>query len=611
MTEVAVEISQAMDNAVNDAVGSYRDLINEAFISPIRSAVVVDDEFPTLDGFLVDREAAAIKPYAGRALDIINFCRNRLPYPWIVDIHDGRNISFDGEALTATHFDHTDLLVLDYHLNGNEGGAERALSLLRKLSSNEHFNLVIVYTNNDISETLKQIALALSCDSVFSSFFSNVSHKYLARVILKWEETHGDVLSELTESIDRLTLVKAVTKGEYWLKQFERLDEFRVFCDVLTLAPDGLRFNGVDMLKYVLGEKFKLLKEQMSVVNFGLVETGELNAPDGRVVNWVRVDSLFVTVVNKTDVAPDQFADCLVTAIEAWDPSPHRLILSRMRGEVSRRGIMVEQEVLKNPYLQAAWLSDIFKRENSELRTNVRRNVSRHWESLGSKVEPGVLRFAEKVGQYLADNDVEVSKYCETYIMSNTEKIALHVNNYVCSKPVEGHHLSTGHVFSLGKDEYWICLTPACDLEPREDVSGGNKHLGTWKPFKAAQIVPMPDCIPALKNATRGNHLFLSIGETEPVAFTFLPNAGSEHSETPTLRWQQFYARDQGKFDNQSNFFNVARSLVTEKGLAFEEQVALVIAHVRYEYALHLLHRLGSHLSRVGLDFVKPVEAEG
>ncbi len=90
MTEVAVMISQAMDNAVNAAAFSYRDLINEAFIAPIRSAVVVDDEFPTLDEFLNDKEAAGRKKYADRAREIICFCRNRTPYPWIVDVHDGK-----------------------------------------------------------------------------------------------------------------------------------------------------------------------------------------------------------------------------------------------------------------------------------------------------------------------------------------------------------------------------------------------------------------------------------------------------------------------------------------------------------------------------------------
>jgi len=606
MTEGAVMVSQAMDDAVNAAVFSYRDLINEAFIVPIRSAVVVDDEFPTLDEFLTDSQAAEKKPHAERAKDIIGFCRNRTPYPWIVDVHDGKNITIDGEVRSATHFDHTDLLVLDYHLNGDYEGGERAISLLRKLAGNEHFNLVIVYTNNDIALTVREIGLALSCFARYEENFPVLRNRHLSNVISDWEATEPKILKILVDSVDNLALIKALALGSENLKGFEDDQDFGLFCSLLDKCE--AKFNRIDMLKYVLGEKVKSLKGEMSEWDYGLVEAGEIAGEDGRAVNWIRVDSLFVTVIKKSEVSPMQFTDCLIAAIEAWDPSPHRLILSRMRGEISRRGIIVEKEVLKNPYLQEAWLKDIFDRDNLELRTSVRRNVVRHWESLGGKVEPAVLKFAEQLGRYFADNNIESSRYSDPAICSDVEKVALHVNNFVCSKPIEGHHLFTGHVFTVG-DEYWICLTPACDLEPRED-SNANGHLGAWKPFKAAQLIPMPSYDKALENATRGNHLFLSIDNADPIAFTFSTDPGSEQSVTPTLRWQQFYAKNQGKFSDNSNVFRVARSADNKGSLEFSEHDGKVVAHVRYEYALHLLHRLGSHLSRVGLDFVRPEAAE-
>lgn len=599
-------ISQAMDDAVNAAAFSYRDLINEAFIVPIRSAVVVDDEFPTLDEFLSDSEAAAKKPHAERAKDIISFCRNRTPYPWIVDVHDGKNITIDGEVRSATHFDHTDLLVLDYHLNGDNEGGERAISLLRKLSGNEHFNLVIVYTNNDIADTVREIGLALTSCSMSEKCFPVLNNRYLSGVILDWEATESNIFKLLIHSIDRLALIKAIALGEGSLSGFESDEDFGLFCSLLDKS--AARFNRIDMLKYVLGEKVKSLRSEMSDSDYGLVEAGEMAGSDGRAVNWIRVDSLFVTVIKKSEVSPNQFTECLITAIEAWDPSPHRLILSRMRGEISRRGIIVEKEVLKNPYLQAAWLKDIFDSDQFQLRTSVKRNIARHWESLGGKVEPGVLRFAEQLGHYFTDNNIVSSRYSDPAISSDVEKIALHVNNFVCSKPVAGYHLFTGHVFVV-EDEYWICLTPACDLEPREGASD-NGHLGTWKPFKAAQLIPMPNYDKALENATRGNHLFLSIDNKDPIAFTFLTDPGAEQSVTPTLRWQQFYAKNQGKFIDHSNVFRVARSADNEGTLGFSEHDGKVVAHVRYEYALHLLHRLGSHLSRVGLDFIRPSVAE-
>lgn len=219
-----------------------------------------------------------------------------------------------------------------------------------------------------------------------------------------------------------------------------------------------------------------------------------------------------------------------------------------------------------------------------------------------------MLKFAEQLGHYFAENKIESSRYSDPTISSDVEKVALHVNNFVCSKPVDGHHLFTGHVFVVG-EEYWICLTPACDLEPRED-SSDDGHLGAWRPFKAAQLIPMPKYDQALENATRGNHLFLSIHNKEPIAFTFSTDPGSEQSVTPTLRWQQFYAKNQGKFLDHSSVFRVARSADNNGSLEFSEHDGEVVAHVRYEYALHLLHRLGSHLSRVGLDFVRPQVAK-
>lgn len=493
---------------------------------------------------------------------------------------------------------------MDYHLNGDAGGGERAISLLRSLSGNEHFNLVIVYTNNDVSETVREIGLSLTSLHSLELLLPEPKGRHIPNILLEWEETAPNVLSEMLLSIDRLALVKILERGIVGLNQIEEFPDFKLLCEIIASAP--VKFKPKDMVKYVLREKIKSVKDELSTRNFGTVEIDEVLSDDGQSVNWIRVDSLFVTVIKKSAISPDQFAERLIDAIQGWDPSPHRLILSRMRGEISKRGIMVEQEVLKNPYLQVAWLKDVFSRESAELRTNVRRNVTRHWEGLGSKIESGVLDFAERVGRYFVDNNVEVSRYSHPDIIADLQKTALHVNSYVCSKPVEGYHLSTGHVFTVD-GEYWICLTPACDLEPRSEIAGSNRHLGSWIPFKAAQIIPMKDAQSALENATRGNHLFLSIkDEGEPAAFTFTSDPGGEQSITPTLRWQQFYACDQGKFLNCTTRLKFARSLVGKDGLEFKEAEGEVVAHVRYEYALHLLHRLGNHLSRVGLDFVRP-----
>lgn len=575
---------------------TYMDFIDEVFISPIRTAVVVDDEFPTLDEFLLNPVAAAEKRHAKRARDIITFCRARRPYPWIVDIHDGQNISLINESKSVTHFDHTDLLVLDYHLTGDHQGGDLAVNILKRLALNDHFNLVIIYTDNDVSNTLREVGLSL-CSKERAEFFCGVTVSTRAEQFFQdWVDSEDEIVQQLMGSIDSLAFVKAMYMNDLDLSSCFKLEQFSAFKALLDSR--GAKCSPVDILRIVLRYKLNEFGAAMSIDNYGHIDLDEKpDSADAAAVNWLRADSLFLTVIKKSEVSPEHFSTKLVAAIASWDPSPHRLIITKMRAEISKRGVMVEKEVLQNPYLQAAWLKELFNVESAELRTNVRRNVAKHWDSLGARVEPSVVEFAEQLGDFLSANGITHERFQnKAYFTSNL--MALHVNHHVCSKSVEGHHLFTGHVFKVF-DEYWVCLTPACDMEPGRNVGKGvNKDLGAWKPFKAAKIEPLKDFTSALANANRGHHLFLNVDNSQPVAFSFSPDS------EPTLKWQQYYAANQGFFESGTNKFKLVLGKDVEGELKFEECVAEVVAQLRYEYALHLLHRLGSHLSRVGLEFI-------
>ena len=68
-----------------------------------------------------------------------------------MDIHDGADVSAENEVATATHLHQCDLLVLDYVLDkGKSSDGTRAIEILRGLMSNNHFNLVIIYTNEKL-----------------------------------------------------------------------------------------------------------------------------------------------------------------------------------------------------------------------------------------------------------------------------------------------------------------------------------------------------------------------------------------------------------------------------------------------------------------------------
>lgn len=136
----------------------YEQFIQEAFIDPIRSVLIIDDEYPTieqiLDSLINDRD---IKEYENPAsiLSVINGFRKDNPAR-IVDIHDG--LPNEKEEL-ANHLHQSDLLILDYELHGDKG--EQSVQIVNRVLENNHFNLIVIHTSSEPTEPFESILLSL------------------------------------------------------------------------------------------------------------------------------------------------------------------------------------------------------------------------------------------------------------------------------------------------------------------------------------------------------------------------------------------------------------------------------------------------------------------
>ena len=150
----------------------YRDLIRDVYIDPIRTVVVIDDEFPSLDGLIAEKwdgekGRGGTEENAEKVKNILAACR-RKDRRWLVDVHDGKKISTDDDQCIASHLHQSDLMILDYHLEGNEGSGDKAIAILKELAANDHFNMVIIYTKGyendagDLDRVIGEIALGLS-----------------------------------------------------------------------------------------------------------------------------------------------------------------------------------------------------------------------------------------------------------------------------------------------------------------------------------------------------------------------------------------------------------------------------------------------------------------
>ena len=132
----------------------YCGFIKEAFVDPIRSILIVDDDYPTYDEILApqsdensDNSKKSWHRNPEQIRGVVRRFRENDP-PLLVDIHDGRNVAAKDEQTVATHLHQSDLLILDYVLDKSRpNDGTLAIEILRKLMSNDHFNLVVVYTN--------------------------------------------------------------------------------------------------------------------------------------------------------------------------------------------------------------------------------------------------------------------------------------------------------------------------------------------------------------------------------------------------------------------------------------------------------------------------------
>jgi CheY-like chemotaxis protein len=591
----------------------YRDLIQEVFIKPIRSVLIVDDEFPTLDRMLADtlpgkesREKGRpiIPENADRVLKLLNYCREK-DRNWLVDVHDGKDLRSSEEANLITHLHQSDLLVLDYKLDGDEADAGKAISILRSLAKNDHFNLVVVYTQDRSSSVFKSIVLSLlaSWEDIIPSDRSNVPAE-----VSKWEDKEESILKHLQDCVTEDTYLRFRRRKKYVaIDSYSDDPDVKRFIDLFEKKPVDVDLKKDSLFKWLLNEVGKKLGKQLSLDRFGDVTWSK----DSEEVNWIRTNRLFITVIPKAETPAEQLPRKLLDALTAWSPEPPRLIMSKMRTELDAHGVSAEDDALSDELIQAIWFLELLQASDEERQAKIMTSISRHWEGLLGTVETNIIEFTKRLFGHLQCDPSEhndcVKRHFGVDLQDDVRQIdaLLRQNAYNCSKPPEGWHLTTGHVLKMD-GEYWVCLSPACDLVPEQKVNARYTALSPAMPFKAVKLKSFgrgrDNQKDALEKANSNMCLFLKIADSiQPFHFT----APDKHLANPT--WEEMFADNFGKFNQASNKMKIARLKWNQEtgGPACEWKEAEIISQLRYEYALNLLQRLGSTLSRIGLDFVE------
>ncbi|NQW00577.1 MAG: hypothetical protein HQ483_12815 [Rhodospirillales bacterium] len=608
-------------------------IINETYIKPIRSVIAVDDEFPTIDKLLngsktqVDNNLTFTwadkvghkKTNANRLAALIkSWRRNR----WMVDVHDGSGIGpkRDGK-LDIAHIHQSDLVVLDFELTEGDRG-DKSLNVLRRLAANPHFNLVIIYSNLPALDIFRSVRFHLI--SPVEGLKGKKHELVNALWIDEWSIENKEVVNQVLDAIANeavymsyRTLVRKTGDIFPWslIKNIPSVTEWLREVNNLTNGHDLV---AQDVIRWIL-ETFQA--SQIDKMNTD-DELGELSFSDNPTadLNWIRSDKIFITIVQKEENPNIDLVHRLECALCEWEPTPVRLIVSQIRSQFEEFGSVVEDAALKDRMTQAGWLHQILStKDKAEKLQKISTLLERQTAALYMKLEPTIVPKAREIlsaetakrkgADRIIDHHYSLAiNKGDIKSVKTKQEIYQNLNAYECSQSVFGQHLTTGHILKFDNN-YWVCVTPSCDLVP-DQQDGEN----TWRNFVGVDLMPVKvlrlwktnSAAEALKKVNQNRHLFLRLGNQIEI-FTITESVGYN----PV--WEQWFIKSKGNFYGSPPKVTVLR---TTKGnpnakINYKKSVHLesysgvqVVAQLRYEYALNVLHQIGANMSRVGLDFV-------
>lgn len=565
--------------------------IVKSYIDPIRSVILVDDRFPsysdlskgTAGQWEKDRATALWTAYRGRN--------------WACEIES----SYE-DSETYDHVTKHDLLILDYHLNGED--FEPALKLLRKLVGSPHAHLVVLYTReNKLPTVLRQIATYLRGVSSPSSVFQANSD-----LDDLWNDGEWSIDSYIDEE-----LIDRYLRGGDWKGRAKDLGLQEAIKKKLTEAK---KLNGVAFKLFLTASMEQILKQQLlnarSLTEVAEPTPFERMSPIGETdCLWIWHSNLFVTLAHKDDDESgegERLVIQLQKALVQAQPSPLELTMAYARNAIHRAGFQVELNALREPRRQAGWwyhvlssdqdrraerlanLADCLLTDMIQIDT-ITEQVKKLCGSLLRTEQEGVSSFdlAKKLGGCSED--------------TKPEEILHAVNEFLCSETFSGDHVRLGTILQDTKstDEYLICVSPACDMVPREPNVGWLKAMHPVKPFWVIAAKASKVNKDSFVNAEQGRDVYITDRDKNLIIYAIMSD-----SRQPNL--EILFASDSARV--ASSALTAYRVSTTGADPSLDKRTFRVVSQLRTAYATRLLHAAGSHLSRIGVNFLRYVAPE-
>ena len=430
----------------------YAMFIEEAFIDPIRSVLIVDDDFPTYDEVLTTagRSGKPTPRHRGKAwhhqpdriAKLIATFRKR-PRPLLVDIHDGANVPAKKAVTTVTHLHQCDLLVLDYELDrAKPRDGSRAIDILRALMSNDHFNLVVIYTNEELDFVYDAVRWGLIFPS--DDLLADTDVKAAKALIDDAEDSFENFERQLRDSIGSAQYFHSRQNKTSFLGRMAKSQQPYALYRGQTDRADWSPAQRNLVLRYLLKEV-----EHANGISTGTQSRFSNLEWSAEGLRWIKSDSAFVALSKKTDNTDDLLSD-LQKALVSWNPRPSRLFLTKLRAEIDEHGIAAQGSALRNHYALAYWYHRLLvDSTEDDRRWRIAESISRHSSELLKGIHPQVENFASRLVQaeVASGEPLVISQDHFNVDLSNRKQrtsAILEHNVFVCSMEPAGWHLTTG-----------------------------------------------------------------------------------------------------------------------------------------------------------------------
>ena len=314
------------------AKATYESLVSEAFLDPIRSVLIVDDDYPTLNEILSPRrdQDKLYKEKAWNQSDrnkarvkrvIEQFRRPDAPY--MLDIHDGLTPSEETDETHVGSLQQTDLLILDYILDrakADDGTA--SIRIAHEALVNKHFNLVLVHTNEDLDDIFGTFVLGL-----ITPCFGALANEEQSAELSEFLGEHEPALLGSVGSAQYLA-----ARRLYNQSSFDGLNAGIQKGDgALGQVQAALQAGGLNRTFWkeavVHGLAFY---ESENETDFAKQEVGVLDWKDDK-VKFIRASRGFIcfTKKEKEKTKEPDLLEAVREALVAWRPLPSRLLLTK------------------------------------------------------------------------------------------------------------------------------------------------------------------------------------------------------------------------------------------------------------------------------------------